>query len=165
MKSKLTFLTMLLMATAVVFTSCKKDDDDDPPAEFVADNESFADYDAWTYVTERQGASPSLGPAHQGNNADAVRKIWENNSNTRSDNSNYPVGTMFFKETKDGDGNVIELTAMAKRGNDFDPDHNDWEWFMLDPATGEIAQRGLFDGMCNGCHMAVADKDYVFTKE
>lgn len=165
MKSKLSFPMMLFIAMAVFFTACKDDDDDEPAAEFVADAASFENYDAWTFITEEQGASPSLGQAHQGNNEDAVRRVFENPDNTRSENGEFPVGTIFLKETRDGDGNVIELTAMAKRGNDYDPDHNNWEYFMLDPATGDIANRGLFEGMCWGCHQSASGTDYVFTKE
>jgi len=155
---------MLFAASTLVFTSCKKDNDD-PPAEFIADAGSFANYNAWNFITSEQGASPSLGQAHQGNNEDAVRKVFQKDNNLRSDNGQYPVGTIFFKETKDGDGNVIEMTGMAKRGNDYDADHNNWEWFMLDPATGDIANRGLFEGMCYGCHTSALATDYVFTKE
>jgi hypothetical protein len=164
MKRKFSILIMLLAASALVFTSCKKDDEDDPPAEFIADAASFANYDAWTFITEKQGPGPSLGMAHQGNNEDAVRKVFQKENSSRSDNGQYPVGTIFFKETKDGDGNIIEMTGMAKRGNEFDPDHNNWEWFMLNPENGQIADRGLFDGMCWGCHLSASNTDYVFTK-
>lgn len=164
MKRKFSLLLILLAAIAFTFTSCKDDDEDDPVAEFIADDATFADYDAWTFITENQGPDAALGPAHASNDSLAVRKVWQNNDNTRSDAGNYPVGTIFFKEVKNDAGAVIGLTAMAKRGNGFDPDHNDWEWFMLDPVTGNIAERGLFDGMCWGCHQASASTDYVFSK-
>lgn len=164
MKRNFSLMLMLLAAFGLIFTSCKDDEDDDPVTEFIADDGSFENYDAWNYITENMGPDAALGPAHAGNDSTAVRKIWQNNDNTRSDGGKYPVGTIFFKEVKNEGGDVIGLTAMAKRGNDFDPDHNDWEWFMLDPATGNIAERGLFDGMCFSCHMAAEDTDYVFSK-
>ena len=164
MKRKFSLMLIFLTAFAFVMTSCDDDDDDDPAAEFIADAGSFENYDAWNFITETMGPDAALGPAHEGNDSLATRKIWQNNNNTRSEDGKYPVGTIFFKEVKDDAGAIIGLTAMAKRGGDFDPDHNDWEWFMLDPATGDIADRGLFDGMCFSCHMAAEDTDYVFSK-
>ena len=67
---------------------------------------------------------------------------------------------------------INEITGMAKRGNNFDPDNNDWEYFVLNP-DGSIATDGegnkmrganLMGGMCMGCHSAAASPDYIFSK-
>jgi cytochrome c peroxidase len=62
---------------------------------------------------------------------------------------------------------------MVKRGNDFNPDGGDWEWFMLnadgsiasEPAVRNAKMRGanLMNGMCVSCHSA-GSTDYTFTK-
>lgn len=165
---KKTIFTLLLLSGIIVtfVTSCKKEDDDNNNQEFVADDNTFANYTTWTFVKQEQGASPSLADAHQGNNADAVRRIYVNNNADRGSNSEFPNGTIFLKETKDAGGNVIEFTAMAKRGGSFNSANKDWEWFMLNPADGKIMDRGanLMGGMCGGCHSAKASADYVFSK-
>ena len=60
---------------------------------------------------------------------------------------------------------------MVKRGNNFNPANNDWEWFILN-ADGTVSQdsegnltRGaaLNGGGCGNCHGA-ATTDYVFSK-
>ncbi|PLX22962.1 MAG: hypothetical protein C0600_15885 [Ignavibacteria bacterium] len=57
------------------------------------------------------------------------------------------------------------VTAMVKRGGDFNPNNRGWEWLILD-TDGKILQRGgdLFDNACNGCHEKNYAEDYVFTK-
>jgi hypothetical protein len=65
----------------------------------------------------------------------------------------------------------MEVTAMVKRGNGFNPNNNDWEWFML-TQDGEIAEDGdmvmrgatLMEGMCGSCHSQAASQDYLFSK-
>jgi hypothetical protein len=61
---------------------------------------------------------------------------------------------------------------MVKRGNDFNPNGGDWEWFMLN-SDGTIAVDGngnkmrgadLMGGMCLMCHTGASNKDYVFSK-
>lgn len=109
--------------------------------------------------------------AHGGNDENATRTIYVKDNQNRAADGEFPVGTLIVKETEDGSGNTIEVTAMVKRGNNFNPDNNDWEWFMLIP-DGNIAEdndmvmRGatLMDGMCGACHAQVENKDYVFSK-
>ncbi len=75
----------------------------------------------------------------------------------------YPVGT------------IIQLfagEAMVKRGEGFDPDNNNWEYFELDvSAEGtSIRVRGRddvvnrFGGQCFGCHSAARDFDFICEK-
>lgn len=162
--------SVLAFAMAVVFQTCKDDDSEDAP-EFVASDSDFAGFRTWTEVATNQGPSQSLGSAHQGNDENATRTIYMKDDQEREADGKFPVGTLIVKDTRDGSGNTIEVTAMVKRGNNFNPDHNDWEWFMLTP-DGEIAEdngmimRGamLMDGMCGACHLQVKDKDFVFSK-
>ncbi len=69
-------------------------------------------------------------------------------------------------------GTIIQLfpgEAMVKRGADFDPDNNNWEYFELDiDADGTtIRVRGRddvvnrFGGQCFGCHAAARDFDFI----
>ena len=75
----------------------------------------------------------------------------------------YPVGT------------IIQLfpgEAMVKRGPEFDPANNDWEYFELSvSASGtSIRVRGrddvinMFGGQCFGCHAAARDFDFICEK-
>jgi hypothetical protein len=61
---------------------------------------------------------------------------------------------------------------MVKRGDDYNPDGGNWEWFNLDNSTpikialdGEGNQvRGIMTG-CIGCHKAAeVPRDFVFTR-
>jgi hypothetical protein len=72
----------------------------------------------------------------------------------------YPVGT------------IIQLfpgEAMVKRGPDYDPANNNWEYFELraSEAGTEINVRGrddvinMFGGQCFGCHVAARDFDFI----
>ncbi|MBG0782227.1 MAG: hypothetical protein H0S84_08165 [Bacteroidales bacterium] len=84
----------------------------------------------------------------------------------------YPVGIIIVKHSNNPEGTMDERSAMVKRGNNFNPEGGDWEWFMLAPdgkiAKNEnaIAMRGanLMNGMCLQRHTAAKAKDYIFSK-
>lgn len=73
----------------------------------------------------------------------------------------YPVGTII---------QLVPQEAMVKRAPGFDPDSNDWEFFVLDvtPDGTTIATRGgadvinRFGGSCADCHsLAKPEFDFV----
>ena len=159
---------MLLLFLAVGFQSCDKDED---PKEVIADDNTFANFAAWSLDVEKVGIDPSLGAAHGGNDETTVRKIYFKDGVSRSGNE-YAIGATILKHSYNDNG-VDMRTGMVKRGNDFDAENNDWEYFVVMP-DGKIAvdadgnsMRGaatLMNGMCLGCHSGAASKDYVFTK-
>jgi len=61
---------------------------------------------------------------------------------------------------------------MVKRGGNFNPDGNGWEWFMTSPTRDTIMTRGdnstAANGICAGCHSQAnaGDNgvDWVFTR-
>ncbi len=76
----------------------------------------------------------------------------------------YPVGT------------IIQLfpgEAMVKRGPDFDPANNNWEYFelLVSSAGTEINVRGreevinMFGGQCLGCHEDAREFDFLCDKK
>jgi hypothetical protein len=154
----------------VIIQSCKDDTDPEPTTnnEFVADDASFAGWDTWDLIDTKNGIDPSLGGAHAGNDSTAVRKIYVKDAQ-KPVNGVYPIGTLVVKHMKSDSAEMV--TAMAKRGNDFDAANNDWEYFVI-MADGKIvvdngtAMRGstdLMNGMCVGCHSKAAT-DYIFTE-
>ncbi len=170
-KTNLLSILMLLTASLFIFQSCSNDDDGDAIEEFVADDSTFAGWDSWTLVETTTGADPAsviFGGAHAGNEENSMRKVYIQDNQNPIDGE-YPVGTLVVKDTQ-VDGATVMITAMAKRGNGFNPANNDWEWFVIN-ADGSIAQDGdvimrganLMDGMCGGCHGG-ATTDYVFSK-
>lgn len=171
MTKQIRLFAFLIIAGSVIITSCSKDDEEtqnDPPEEVIATDATFTDFQTWTLVAQEQGPDPALGPAHGGNDSTVTRYIYFEDDASRV-NGKYPLGTVIVKESYNPDNSVHELTAMVKRGNNFDPDHNDWEWFMLTP-EGNIASdpegnpvRGAI-GMCIGCHSAASGLDYAFSK-
>jgi hypothetical protein len=71
----------------------------------------------------------------------------------------YPPGTII---------QLFPLEASVKRGGSFDLDNGNWEFFVLDPSSGEtvIRQRGREEVAnapipCFSCHSAARDFDFV----
>lgn len=175
MSKQLKLLALFFISTLLVFTSCSDDGDDDPmdePQEFIADDNTFSEFRNWVKEGEFQGPDPALGPAHAGNDSTVTRRVYFKDGQDRV-NGTYPLGTLIVKEGLNPEETFQEVTAMAKRGNNFNPSGGDWEWFVLNP-DGSIAQDGdgntlrgadLMGGMCIGCHSQASSLDYTFTKE
>ena len=169
-KTKTISMLAVLLLSMVFVQSCKDDDEPEPTTnnEFIADDASFAGWDSWDLIDTKNGIDPSLGGAHAGNDSTAVRKIYVKDAQ-KAVNGAYPIGTLVVKHMKSDSMEMI--TAMAKRGNNFDAANNDWEYFVI-MADGKIvvdngtAMRGstdLMNGMCVGCH-SKATTDYIFTE-
>jgi hypothetical protein len=165
-------LSFLALSLVLIFNSCTEDKDEEPAeTEFIADNNTFTSFMSWPLEATNQGTDPALGAAHAGNDASVIRQIYFKNGQNPV-NGNYPVGSVVVKHSSNPDKSVNEFTAMVKRGNNFNPDFGNWEFFMLTP-TGAIASdangtpmRGasLMDGMCAGCHAGASNKDFIFSK-
>lgn len=165
-------VVFLFLSIGVTVQSCKNDEPEPPVNnEFIATDQSFSDFRNWELVTENSGPDPSLDMAHGGNDSTVTRSVYFKDDQMPA-NGTYPVGTIIVKESQNPDNSLHELTAMVKRGNDFNPAHNDWEWFMLEP-DGKIASdqdgnkmRGamLMNGMCGGCHDQASSTDFVFSR-
>ena len=72
-------------------------------------------------------------------------------------------------------GTIIQLfpgEAMVKRGSEFDPNNNNWEYFELavTPSGTSINVRGrdevinMFGGQCFNCHLEAKDFDFLCEK-
>lgn len=160
--------TVVAMMT-ISLQSCKEEEE--PKAEYIADNNSFKNFTGWTLEATNSGPDPALGEAHGGNDNTVERKIYFKDGQDPQ-SGDYPVGTLISKHSKNPDGTVDVITAMAKRGNDFNTSGGDWEWFILN-SDGSIAVDGdgnqlrganLLGGMCVSCHSQASNKDYVFSK-
>ena len=73
----------------------------------------------------------------------------------------YPPGTII---------QLIPNEAMVKRGDSFDLDNGNWEYFFLDPSSGQtrIVRRGRDEvfsfnpaNTCFGCHSAAREVDFI----
>ena len=157
--------TFFILSAFFIIAACSEDDSGtDPNAdEFVADDQTFNGWENWLAINFTMGPDPALGQAHGGNNEEATRTIFINDENASLQNGEYPQGTVIVKQTHDGNGDQIGLTAMVKRGGDFNEAGAGWEWFMWDE-NGDL-QRGadLMNGACQGCHNQAATTDYVFS--
>ena len=171
MKIYLKSILMIGLISIMGLVSCSEDSTTTPDAqEFIANDNSFSNFMSWKLEATNSGPDPALGMAHAGNDSTVSRKIYVKNGQDRV-NGKFPVGTIIVKHSSNPSGTVNEFTAMVKRGNNFNPAGNDWEWFML-TQDGKIAQdngmhvRGanLMDGMCVGCHSSASSKDFVFSK-
>lgn len=138
-------------------------------SEFAAVAADFTNYSKWDKIQETSVANALLGGAHNGSDPKAVRRIYKKQllANADTAQAGHPVGTIIVKETLQNSA-ITEITAMVKRGGNFNAANNGWEWFMIDPSTsGIVAQGGdLLGGMCNVCHSQTKDPalgvDYVF---
>jgi hypothetical protein len=168
-------ISILLLGFVLItgLNSCSKDNTTNPAnQEFIADDNTFKDFMSWTLVKTIQGKDPALeaSGAHAGNDSTVTRKVYVKNNQDRV-NGVFPVGTILVKHSNNPAGTVNEFTGMVKRGNNFNPSGNDWEWFMLMPDGTIASQDGmktrgadLMGGMCVGCHSSNKSKDYVFSK-
>lgn len=173
MKKTVSLLSVAVLMGAATIQSCKNEKTDPQPtpqpSEFVADNSTFKGFESWHLHTTLNGADPALKGAHGGDDTTSQRKIYLPSSSVDRVDGQFPVGTIISKKTTWFTGSAI--TAMAKRGNNFDAGGNNWEYFVLN-ADGSIlvdngmTMRGadLMNGMCKGCHTSAKSKDYIFTK-
>lgn len=171
MKKTVLLLTLMVASWGLILSqSCNKAKD--TPKEYVADANSFKDYSTWPKQGSYNGPDPLLGAmAHANNDSSVVRNVYFKNGQDRV-NGKFPVGTIVVKHSTNPSGTVNEVTGMVKRGNNFDPTHDDWEYFMLKPdgslmsdSTGMVMRGAtLMGGMCAGCHGGASSKDYIFSK-
>ena len=143
----------------------------DPKATL--DDEScltFTDWNDWVYTATHVGPVDSANPVHISGDSAATRDVFFRQGETAS-NGAYPEGTMIFKHARSGDLSQQQYVGMVKQASGFNPESNDWEWFILN-ADGTIYTdndstvfRGgnLLDGYCTDCHNGAAT-DMVFSK-
>lgn len=72
----------------------------------------------------------------------------------------FPNGSLLIKEIYTEEKKVSLLTVMYK-AKGFNPKGNDWYWVKYKP-DGEVKLEGKGE-VCIGCHVGVADNDFVFT--
>lgn len=148
-------------------------------SEVIADDTTFANYRDWNLIDTLTTHPDLLGERAHGAGVTASRRVVykkQLNANPDTTEQGYPIGTAIVKEAFDADGNIIDVTAMIKRGGGFSPALGDWEWFLLEPDVGSIARtdtgeelRGalLNNGGCVGCHSDATPEqntgiDFVF---
>lgn len=159
------------------------------PTVFSATNEDFAGYSNWLLVDDRSDRNPALGAmAHNAATEGAVRRVYKKQPFAYPiDNvPGYPVGTIYVKEIFDaGANNLVGLVGMAKATETHEDASgaivSGWEFFLLDPITGEIRTNtegmplrgmglsgdGSMGNGCVGCHGAANDaneagEDFIF---
>ncbi|MBA3901251.1 MAG: cytochrome P460 family protein [Bacteroidetes bacterium] len=163
-----------IIGLAVIFSAFQMLQKENSKREFVADDSTFKNYRDWKVIKTNTGTSPMIRDAHAAEMPDVTRYVHAKDPDVKRDaNGDFPRGTVIVKESRKEDGTVEAVTAMVKRGGNFNPEHKGWEWFMLEGPSGKINRDGdmkmrgaaLMDGMCNSCHAQVREKDYVFSKD
>ncbi|HID38335.1 MAG TPA: hypothetical protein EYP36_02330 [Calditrichaeota bacterium] len=139
--------------------------------EYVAELDDFKDYLNWTKVTTNFGPDPFLQSAH-GVSDSLYRNIYFKDD-VKAVNGEYLKRTIILKELRDKDGNLAgATTVLVKRGGNFNPDGNGWEWFMVDTELTTVMTRGdnatAGGGACASCHNGANTSsngmDWVFTQ-
>jgi len=162
-------VTLSFMITSLVMVQSCKDDKGSNP-EFIANDQSFGGFEEWTVVASHSGPDPALGAAHSGNDETVTRTVYVKDDQDRIDGI-FPTGTLIVKHSNNPNGTVDAITAMAKRGNNFNEGYGDWEFFVLE-SNGAITTGGgtqlrgamLMDGACRNCHSQAAENDFIFSK-
>lgn len=154
---------LLVVCSAFVLQSCgDSDSNSEPEPEYIVDAETLKDYKNWELIA-----------AFDREDNNQHRRVFVNRPETSKDapRDGYPVGTIFVKEISDLHypvDSVIRYQVMVKRGGDFDPAHNDWEWIL---STGgdisQITSRGggevkVGNTNCVTCHKNTAGNDWAF---
>ncbi len=163
---------LVLISTALVAmlaNGCSDDGDSTGPG----DSSEFSDYENWQQIEYTNTPSNFLGNAHAGGDPEYVRRIHINPS--RAVDGDYEVGDAFVKATYTFDGAgerqwAVDggLLGLLKREVGYDSDGGDWEYFILDPETGDTVASGtdIMGGACKGCHMNATGSDgsdHIFT--
>ncbi len=166
---KKTILAFITVLGLFIFYNCDNNEDNVEPDEFEVNESDFSGFMNWELEASNISSDSTGFPAHGINNPDVVRDIYVKDGQDRASNGNFPIGTMIVKHSRNPNDPDFDdvFTAMVKRGGSFNPDDNGWEWFMI-KADGSILVRTAVDAVatagCSGCHNAVANDDYVFSK-
>lgn len=72
----------------------------------------------------------------------------------------FPAGAIVVKENYAPDSTLAAITIMYKVAG-YNPDASDWFWLKTDP-NGVVDVQGRV-GMCQSCHGAKKDNDYIMT--
>ena len=163
-------LLSLFFVAAIVIQACSKDDDktDEPENsnEFIANDDTFANFQTWPLKATLKGADPAVGNLHGGNDSTVTRNIYIKDDVVR-ENGLFPQGTVIVKHSFNTAGSLNEYTGMVKRGGNFNSNNNGWEYFSLN-ADGSIATaagvelRGSDLLTCDDCHAGAKSTDYVY---
>jgi hypothetical protein len=166
----------LALALALAAPGCETSPDDPAADEFIAFQSDFEGFPGWEH--ESLGFAETT-PGHPG----GLRTVYIN-ERPPAGADEVPLGTIIVKTMETDDFGLLVL-AMAKRGNDYNPDGAlGWEWFELtlddegrpvivwrgkDPPDGECygclpgTESMIEPTSCNDCHEHVAAQDYVYT--
>ncbi len=150
------------------FYACNKTESE---SEFIADDNTFINFKNWDLEKTYVGPDPLLAEmAHANNDSTVIRNVYFKDGQNPAEGK-YPTGTLVVKNSYNPSKSINEFVAMSKRGNGFNPQGNDWEYFVLN-ADGTIANdnglplRGanLMNGLCINCHVVASNHDYIFSK-
>lgn len=156
-------LAFLFVCSAFVFQSCSDSDSPaEPEPEYIVDAETLKDYKNWELIA-----------AFDRDDNNQHRRVFVNRPETSKDapRDGYPVGTIFVKEISDihyPADSIIRYQVMVKRGGDFDPQHNDWEWILSQGSDiSQITSRGggevvVGETNCVTCHKNTASNDWAY---
>lgn len=153
MKTRWTSYLLAISAAFLVFSCSSTSDSKD---EFIATLSDFEGYTSWTEMETLYGPDQLLQTAH-GANDSLYRTVYVKNNAQPNSKGNYATGTLIVKELRTESGELTgALTMMAKRGADFNPDGNGWEWFMTSTDLTTVLTQGdnatAGGGLCASCH-------------
>lgn len=131
------------------------------PSEVTTTIHDLKHFKTWPLIGDEKGT----GSVHGGHNRKTYKKQGHASPYIFKEGE-YPVGTTFVKQVFDAAGNTTRIVAMVKRGGEYDPANNDWEWFILNDDASSITRQGpSLSPTCTSCHAKAAvnrGMDYVY---
>lgn len=131
------------------------------PSEVTTTIHDLKHFKTWPLIGDEKGT----GSVHGGHNRKTYKKQGHASPYIFKEGE-YPVGTTFVKQVFDSTGNTTRIVAMVKRGGNYDPANNDWEWFILNNDASSITSQGpSLSPTCTSCHAKAAANrgmDYVY---
>lgn len=138
------------------------------PLKPALDKPMLIDAATWTLCIMRSPREVAEDKKRRGPHTSMYGMFYMNESAERTlrgsdEEASYPVGSVIIKEKLDLVPDQSPLTTglagMIKREAGYDPDHGNWEYFIVDDITP--MRRGKLES-CITCHTKVASSDYVF---
>ena len=152
MTSRIHSILAITLVAAVTAAACSSPGSEQDQQEAGGLWAAISGYASWEQFRGHEGVQPGKSPHG---------KFVQTFVNPAAGNSAAPgFGSIIVKENYKPDSTLAATTVMYKVEG-YNPEHNDWFWLKrLADGTIEVEGRGQ---MCQSCHGARADNDYIMT--
>ena len=180
------FIIALILVGCAIFLSCGDegepvtpmtdgemlpDDGDQDPDDMMAEQlealPGLPDYTAGFESWLKMNAEPIVGgsPAHFGTKDILVNQERDDIASDGEQKFPYPDGSIIVKPVVRSDEDFIGIFALMQKEAGSNPAANDWTFIEYSRRDKDAAFTVLAKGkLCESCHSAVQDTDYVYQR-